>query len=202
MTVTVRASRVAAPWRRALRVSTAALAVVLVAGAAKCPGRKRAVKPAVAKSAAIPDSADQMIFGLRTVLTDQSVAKGLLLSDTAFTYEDGTRLELRRVNVTFYTSLGVKDGVMTSRRGVYNSRLSRLEARGDVVVTRNDGKRLTSQQLVYDQQRNQVFTDSAFVLNEPQRQMTGIGFESDPQLNNFRCLKACKFIAPVQIPRK
>ena len=178
-----------------------AVAVLALTGA-KCPKKNPAVKPVVAKASAIPDSANQVVFGLRSVLTDQSVAKGLLLSDTAYTYDDGTRLELRRVNVTFYTSQGLKDGVMTSRAGMYNSRLSRLEARGDVVVKRDDGKNLSSQQLVYDQARNQIFTDSAIVLNEPTRVFTGIGFESDPSLTNFRCLRACKAVAPVQIPVK
>ncbi len=189
-------------WGRTVRAALGVAVGLFVVGAAKCPAKKAAVKRAVAKTSAIPDSADQVIFGLRTVLTDQSVAKGLLLSDTAFVYDDGTRLELRRVNVTFYTSQGIKDGVMTSKRGVYNTRLARLEASGDVVVTRDDGKQLSSQQLVYDQARNQVFTDSAFVLNEPKRQLSGIGFESDPRLTNFRCLRACKGVAPVQIPRK
>jgi len=174
----------------------------LMLGAAKCPSRKAAVKPAVAKSSAIPDSANQVVFGSRNVLTDRGVNKGLLLSDTAFVYDDATRLEFRRVHFTFYTAQGVPDGVMTSRAAVYNSRLSRLEATGDVVVTRNDSTRLASQQLVYDQARNQIFSDSAFVLNKPSRQFSGIGFESDPQLTNWKCLRACKGIAPVQIPRK
>lgn len=54
---------------------------------------------------------------------------------------------------------------------------------------------------MYDQARNQIYTDSAFVLNEPDRLLTGIGFESDPHMTSFRCLRACKGIAPVQIPR-
>lgn len=183
-----------------LRRLVLGIAATSLATAAACGGKGTA-KAAVAKASVIPDSADQVIFGLRTVLTDQSVAKGLLLSDTAYTYDDGRRLVLRRVNVTFYTSQGLKDGVMTSRAGSYNSALSRLEASGDVVVTRDDGKRLTTPQLVYDQQRNQIYTDSAFVLNEPDRLLTGIGFESDPNMTSFRCLRACKGIAPVQIPR-
>jgi len=174
---------------------------LLASTTAACSTRSGTAKPAVAKASVIPDSADQVIIGLRTVLTDQSVAKGLLLSDTAFTYDDGRRLVLRRVNVTFYTPQGLRDGVMTSRTGAYNSALSRLEATGDVVVTRDDGKRLTTAQLVYDQARNQIYTDSAFVLNEPDRLLTGIGFESDPHMTSFRCLRACKGIAPVQIPR-
>jgi LPS export ABC transporter protein LptC len=188
---------------RFVRLFVLASAAIVVLGAAQCPGRKAATKPGVAKKNAIPDSADQVIYGLHAVMTDQSVAKGLLLSDTAFSYDDGTRLELRRVNVTFYTPQGLKDGVMTSRAGVYNSRLSRLEARGDVVVLREDGTQVMSPQLVYDQQRNQIFSDSTFVMNQPGRQQfTGIGFESDPRMNNFRCLRACKGSAPVKLPRK
>ncbi len=186
-----------------LRMLAAAVTGVLVLSAAACPTKngKTQVKAKVTKTA-IPDSAEQIIFGGRIFLTDQGVNKGVLLADTVLNYEQGTRMELRRVNVTFYTALGLKDGVLTSKSGTYNSRLSRLEARGDVVVLREDGKRLTSQSLVYDQVRNQIFTDSAFVLNEPSRQFTGIGFESDPRLNNFKCLRACKALAPVKIPVK
>ena len=55
----------------------APLLVALVVMAAKCPGRKSVKAPAVAKSSAIPDSADQVAFGFRTVLTNQGVANGL-----------------------------------------------------------------------------------------------------------------------------
>lgn len=186
--------------RRARTVGIAVFAVLLLSAAA-CPSSK---KPAVQRAAKsmLPDSAEQMGFGVRTFLTDKGINKGELLADTALTYEDGTRLELRRVNLTFYTSQGLKDGTMTSKTASYNSRLSRIEARGDVVVIRDDGKRLTTQQLVFDQVRNQFYTDSAFVLNEPKRSLTGIGFESDPRLNNFRCLRACKGVAPVSVPTR
>ena len=49
---------------------------------------------------------------------------------------------------------------------------------------------------------NQIFTDSAFTLVEPSRQLSGIGFESDPKLTLFKCLRACKAVAPVEIPAK
>lgn len=190
--------------RRSMRVMMCVAAVV-VAGAARCPVKKKPVvaKPAVNKASAIPDSADQVLFGVRYVLTYLGVSQGVMLADTAFTYDDGSRLELRRVNVTFYTKLGTKDGVMTSRTGQYNSRLSRLEASGDVVVSRDDGSRLTSPVLVYDQQRDQIYTDTTFVLVRPgEQQLAGKGFESDPRLTRFKCLKECKGGAPVSIPRK
>ncbi len=155
-----------------------------------------------ASKAALPDSADQVIYGARTFLTNQGVSNGVLLSDSMYVYDDGARLQLFRMNVTFFTGQGLKDGVLTAKGGAYNSRLSRLEATGDVVVVRDDGKRLTTPQLVYDQARNQIFSDSTFTLVEPARQLTGISFETDPQFRNFKCLRACKIIAAVKLPAK
>lgn len=201
--------------------AAAMLGAILVLSAAKCPGGKAkpAAKPAGtaatgasaaaattaakgAKKSTIPDSADQAVYGMRVVLANQGVANGLLLSDTAYTYDDGSRLELHRVHLTFYTAQGVEDGTLVSKSGTYNSRLSRLEARGEVIVSRKDGRRLTTPKLVYDQAVNQIFTDSAFTLVEPSKQVSGIGFESDPKLTVFKCLRACKGVAPVQIPAK
>ncbi len=184
-----------------------ACAVSLLGAACPRLGKPRAktantVPASSVSTSALPDSADQIAFGTRFVLTDQGVSKGVLLADTALTYDEGTRFELRRVNLTFFTSRGQKDGVMTARAAVYNTRLSRIEAYGDVLIVRDDGKRLASQQLVYDQVRNQFFTDSAFTLNEPKKVFTGVGFESDPQLTNFRCLRECKGAAPVEVPTR
>ncbi len=179
------------------------VAALGVLGAAKCPSRPKASAVTTrAKKSALPDSADQVIFGGSTVLTNQGVSNGRLLSDTMFVYDDGSRLDLRRVNVTFFTGQGIKDGVLTSKTGAYNTRLQRLEARGDVVVIRDDGKQLMTPQLVYDQARNQIFSDTSFTFVEPARQITGIGFESDPHFSTFKCLRACKGVASVKLPTK
>jgi len=179
------------------------IAAITALGAAKCPSRSEAsVVKTSAKKSSLPDSADQVIFGGSVILTNQGVSNGRLLSDTMYVYEDGSRLDLRRVNVTFFTGQGVKDGVLTSRSGAYHTRLQRLEARGEVVVIRNDGKRLMTPQLVYDQARNQIFSDSSFTFIEPSRQIMGIGFQSDPHFNTFKCLQACKGVASVKLPAK
>ena len=186
-----------------MRYGLLAACGISILTAAKCTWKtKRAAVPSRSARAAIPDSADQLVIGMRTILTEQSVSKGILLSDTAYVYDDGSRLELVRVHLTFRTAQGRKDGVLTARAGTYNSRLSRLDARGDVVVVREDGKRLESPQLVFDQARNEILSDSTFTLTQPGRTITGIGFESDPHLTTFRCLKACKGLAPVNLPVK
>lgn len=132
------------------------------------------------------DSADQMMFGISTLLTDRGVLNAELESDTAFFFDENTRIELRVVKLTFYTRTGVRNSVLTSREGTYNTRQSQMEARGNVVVVSEDGRRLTTEQLRYEQNRNEISSDSAFVLTEPGRRLEGVGFTSDPNMNNVR----------------
>ena len=152
----------------------------------------------------LPDSAEQMIFGFRVVLTTDGVRKGLLLADTAYMYSQAgsMRAELKRVNVTFFTPEGIDDGTMTGREGTWIEALKRIEGRGNVIIIRKDGNRLESPQLVYDNARNQVYSDSSFKLTRTSKPgVSGIGFESDPKLTNLKCVKNCKVFGAVQVPK-
>jgi LPS export ABC transporter protein LptC len=78
---------------------------------------------------------------------------------------------------------------MTGDRGRYNTQQQILEGFGHVVITTNDGKRLTSPHVRYNQAINEVSSDSAFTMVEPGRTISGIGFRADPQLNHVTILK-------------
>lgn len=141
----------------------------------------------------VPDSADQVMFGVHLFLTDAGVRRAELLADTAFTYDDNTRTDLRVVNTTFFKTNGEKDAVLTSRQGTYNVRLGNMEARGDVVVVATDGRKLETPHLRYEPTRNEIASDSAFVLTESNGRVTeGIGFIGDPDLTNVRILRGAK----------
>jgi LPS export ABC transporter protein LptC len=135
-----------------------------------------------------PDTADQTLFGVRVVMSDRGVQRALLEADTAFTYEDNSRFELRTVRSTFYTETGVKDATLTSRQGTYNVRSGNMEARGNVVVISTDGRRLETPQLRYDPGRNEISGDSSFVLTRPGDELSGIGFKTDPELTRINVL--------------
>jgi hypothetical protein len=64
-----------------------------------------------------------------------------------------------------------------------------MVARKNVVVVTEEGRRLATSELKYDQAQNQISSDSAFVLTEPGRRLEGVGFRSDPNMQNVRILK-------------
>lgn len=171
----------------ASRSALATFGVLLcVAIAAGCDAR---TAPPVVGRSALADSADQVMFGARFNLTDKGLARAELLSDTAYFFDDNTRVELRKVETTFYTMSGARDAYLTSKRGTYSSSLGMMIARQNVVVITEEGRRLTTPELKYDQSSNEISSDSAFVLTEPGRRLEGVGFRSDPNMQNVQILK-------------
>jgi LPS export ABC transporter protein LptC len=135
------------------------------------------------------------MYGARFKLTDQGLARAQLEADTAYFFDDNTRQELENVHTTFYTVTGAKDAVLTSRHGTINNRTNNMIARNNVVVVSEDGRRLTTAELIYNQQKNQISSDSAFVMTEPNRRLEGVGFRSDPNMKNIQILSGAKGVA-------
>jgi LPS export ABC transporter protein LptC len=178
------------------------IAVVLAAGiVAACSDTSN---PQALSPASAVDSADQVMFGVHFFVTDAGLRRAEVKADTALTFEENTRTELRKVNATFFKATGEKDATLTSREGTYNTRLGSMEARGNVVVTSTSGRTLTSAQLRFDPTRNEVSSDSAFVLTEANgRVLKGIGFVSDPNLNMLRVLRGAQSTGnQVTLPRR
>jgi LPS export ABC transporter protein LptC len=170
-----------------MRRVAALLAVVAIAACTR-----QGSAPPVATTGSLADSAEQVMLSVRSLLTDRGVQRGEMFADSAYVFDEQTRFELRKVRATFNTATGVKDGTMVADRGRYNMRQQMLEGFGHVVITTNDGKRLTSPHVRYNQAINEVSSDSAFTMVEPGRTLSGIGFRSDPQLNNVVVLKGAR----------
>jgi LPS export ABC transporter protein LptC len=162
------------------------LGALTALGALAC---ERGKEPTITAANPLADSADQVMFGVSTIITDRGVLRAQLQADTAYFFDGSTRIEARNEKVTFYTSTGQQNAVLTSREGTYRPNESLMEARKHVVVVSVDGRRLETPQLNYNQATNQISSDSAFTLTEPTRRLAGIGFESDPDLKNLHVRK-------------
>jgi LPS export ABC transporter protein LptC len=149
------------------------------------PGCGQEAVPRATQSGAASDSADHVMDGMRLTITSAGVRQANLEADTALVYENSGRTCLRKARLTFFTTLGVQQSTLTADSGWYDVRFGNMEARGNVVVVRADGARLTTTVLLYEPQKNQVSTDQPYTYTEGERRVQGTGFVSDPSFQNI-----------------
>lgn len=183
----------------AMRAIRTAALMAAACGVAAAGGCRESKQPPVGVAGPV-DTAEQVGFGVRILLTPNGIQRGELLGDTMFIFNDQTKFDFRNARVKFNTELGVPNGTMRADRGIYDTRTQVLEGFGDVVVTTTDGKRLRSPHLKFNQLANEVSSDTTFELTAGDKVQRGIGFRADPNLNHFSCLRMCGGTAPITLP--
>lgn len=135
-------------------------------------------------SLAVADSADQVMFRMSTRFTEEGLTRSYVAADTAYVYQTRQVMDLRRLRITFFDERGNQTSVLTARQGTYSPVNGSLDARGHVVVESTDGRRLTTEHLIYDRSGSQVRSDTAFVYTSPTEQLRGAAFQSDLDFRN------------------
>ena len=130
------------------------------------------------------DSADQVLIGMSHYVTNNGVQRARVRADTAYFYSATQSALLRNVHITFYGLAGNETSSLTSKEGTYDWRTSDMEARGSVVVVTTDGRTLRTAQMHFNEAKNEVTSDGAFVFDSPDRHIEGEGFTSDPEFKN------------------
>lgn len=135
-------------------------------------------------TSAVPDSADQVLFGMRTTLTVDGVLRVTVEADTAFLYQGPQTAELHQVRVQFHSPQGAISSTVTALEGTYDWRREHMEARRDVVAFTPDNRRLTTSILRYSRRTDRISGPEPFVFDAPDRHLEGDGFTADPEFEN------------------
>jgi LPS export ABC transporter protein LptC len=167
------------------------VALMLAAAVVAASGCRKASQPPVAADVALSDSAEQVIFKGRFFVTKSGVSRGEMRADTIFAFNDNSKYLLRVITGAFNTETGAPNGTIRADRGTYDSRIKILEGYGNVVVTSTEGDRLTSNHLRYTEAADEISSDSAYTIVRKGDTQRGVGFRSDPNLRDFRCLSQC-----------
>ena len=131
-----------------------------------------------------------VVFGMTSFLTVDGVREGRVRADTAFTYQDSTKVDLRVMVVDFYDESGRERATVSGRTGEWDQETDRMVARGDVVLrVHTDGSRIESAEIYYDPENDRIWSDSATVRTLSDGTVTrGSAFESDIEFTNVRVL--------------
>jgi len=158
--------------------------------------------PPVVSGPSVADSADQVLFGVRTLLTTRGVQRGELTADTAYVLDDQTRFDLRNAHAKFTTETGLPQGTMEGNRAVYSQRTQILEGWGNVIVKLVDGRTLKSPHVTYNQVTHMITSDTSYTITGSKGTQYGIGLTSDQAFKQFKCLRSCGGNFSALIPDK
>jgi LPS export ABC transporter protein LptC len=181
-----------------MRRGSLLLAAACIAAIVACED----TQPPPVATHSLADSADQVMFGARFLLTTKGIQRGELIADTLFGLEEGTKFDARIAHVNFTTETGMPQGTMDAHRGVYSTRTQVLEGWGDVVVKLVDGRMLKSPHVLYNQLTHQITGDTTFTLYRGTDAVHGIGFTANEAFTRFICLKNCGGNFSVLLPEK
>lgn len=127
-----------------------------------------------------------IVFGMVAFMTSSGVREGRIQADTAYTYADSSKVDLRGLTAVFFDDNGNDRATVTGREGEWDQASDRMFASGDVVLLVNsDGSKIESSELNYDPGIERVWSDSATVRTLADGTVqSGSSFESDIDFTN------------------
>jgi LPS export ABC transporter protein LptC len=131
--------------------------------------------------------ADFIVLGGEQYVTQEGREEAHLVYDTAFQWVDSAAVALRRVELVVFNEDGSERATVTADRGRLDQSTNRMIAQGNVVlVIPGDGRVIRTQELHYDPEGGRIWSDSAFVMEQPGRStFRGASFTSDLEFRNF-----------------
>src|SRR5690606_38937993 len=107
-------------------------------------------------------------------------------ADSMYLYEDSAHVSLVGVHLTLFDGLGEESVDLTSETGEMNTRTEAMVARGNVVLTSDEGcGRIETEELHYDPRQSRIWSSVRTVCVEDGSRLEGSGFTSDDDLRNF-----------------
>ncbi|HSM08374.1 MAG TPA: LPS export ABC transporter periplasmic protein LptC [Gemmatimonadota bacterium] len=135
--------------------------------------------------------ADQVMFGVEQYITQAGIRRGVLRADTAYIYDDASRIEMRRLEIRFFDEAGTDLGRLTGRRGEYLLPAGDMTVHGAVELNGRLQSAapsvLETDSLAYDAAADELATDAAWTLTHPDGTVEqGTGLVTDPAMENIR----------------
>ncbi len=127
-------------------------------------------------------------YNVEIVYSDHGHIRMILRAEQMDRYEgDEKYLELPRgLFVQFYDTLRQKTSSMSAKYAISYEDSEIIEARNDVVVINELGERLNTEQLIWDQKKEIIYSDKFVKVTTEDEILYGEGFESDERFDQWR----------------
>lgn len=129
--------------------------------------------------------ADNVVYGMTQLLTNEGVREGRIEADTAYFFRDSSAVHLRRLTLTLFDEDGGTRATVTGDRGRLDSGSNSMVGRGGVVLTvPGQGREILTEELHYSSVQDQIWSDSSTVMRQNGEVQCGSAFRSDLEFQN------------------
>ncbi|MFO7921362.1 MAG: LPS export ABC transporter periplasmic protein LptC [Nioella sp.] len=169
------------------RQSRGLLGVAMAAALVACGGGE----DPVAGSGFRDLPADHMALDLDTDIKDMGALRARLHADTAYVWEDSAKTLMFPVDLKLYDKNGAQTAHLTADEGELHSQTNKMVARGNVVLVTTDGeRRILTEELHYDPQRDRIWSDVHTVMFEGESRLEGAGFRANSEMTDIEVFES------------
>jgi LPS export ABC transporter protein LptC len=136
-----------------------------------------------AKTEKVPD---QESWNSKIILSQEGIVRCVILAGHLEQFEAGEIAKIDEgMEVDFFDEQGEHTSRLTAREGEVHQKTKDLEARGDVVIISDDGVRLRTDHIRWDNARQKILAPGEVTLATDQGTETGVGLEADAGFSHW-----------------
>ena len=170
------------PLRGVAVLAAAGLAAALLLGGC---WQRRSMGPS-GQAGELPD---QEVEDFALTETNAGAVEWKLYAQRAAIFDARNTITAYGVRVDFFDEQGRQSSQLTAREGEINQLTRDMTARGNVVLQNSDGARMSTQSLRFLNRDQKIVSDELVRVERRGDVLTGIGFESDPDLKSYQFRK-------------
>lgn len=135
--------------------------------------------------------ADHVVLDLDTDIKDMGALRARLHADTAYIWEDSAKTLMFPVDLKLYDKNGAQTAHLTADSGELDSQTNNMFAQGNVVLVTVDGdRRVLTEELHYDPQRERIWSDVHTVMFEGESRLEGAGFQANSDMTDVQVFES------------
>lgn len=168
-----------------MSITTALVAVVMLLLSSACSGRKKVLAEAITERDSLPVMDTR---GVTTLVSDSGITRYRIQTEewlvfdrktpSYWAFEKGVYLE--KFDTLFQVEASIK-----SDTAYYYDKQKLWKLMGHVVIKNLKGEKFFTELLYWDQNREKIYSDRFIRIEQPDRIITGQGFDSNQQMTVY-----------------
>ena len=133
----------------------------------------------------------EKIEGAEMLQTENGIEKVQLIAETRKRFQD-VQPQLvfsNGLEVVFYNDSGLVRSILKAENAEIDKTNNIMTASESVFLTSSDGKRLETEKLIWDENKNKIYTDNKVIIRTSKELIEGEGFESNPDFSEYSISK-------------